>query len=135
MKEIDVQCSLLDNGLMVCWGRKKMCPESGDHTRGAAFYTPMRFAGDDKSLLPPVVTATIFGRDSVGTAFVVYNIKVKAEGAKTLIAVHAQNMELGCPSKLAFWCNLVAIGKPYAAPGKARRKQSSPAPKKARSKR
>jgi hypothetical protein len=98
---------------MICFGRAKMIiPSGGAHCRSAEFLTP---AFDD-SVCVPVVIPTVYAPASVGTTFGVYSIKVNPYGVKSQIAIEAQNLQIGLPSDLEFWCDFVAIGTPLESP-------------------
>ena len=96
----------IGNTLLVYGTVPMIIPQGGAHTRQAEIFIPVKFNGE------PTVTATVYSKQSPGTMFAIFNIKVNDLGSQTQVAFSAANVQIAIPSIYPFLCNYVITGTP-----------------------
>lgn len=91
---------------LICSGSVPMLiPQGGAHVRAVEIRLPL-FAQR------PCVTATLYSPESVGPAFIIYNIKVnKLSTNQTQIVINATNPQGAVNVPFTYFCDYVVIGK------------------------
>jgi hypothetical protein len=95
----------LGNALCVYGTVKMDIPSGGKHTRQTEVLIPAKFKAE------PTVTATVYSKESPGTMFAIYNIKMNDLGKQTQVVSSATNVEIGAKSDYQFVCDYVVIGE------------------------